>query len=392
MQAVLRAEVGDRAGQVVGVALLEPVAGAVGHVVVEVGQDVVVLGQERRVVEEPRPLGRAADDRHGIPIAVPGMAVDEAPQATGPRVPGPVQVVGQAAQSFESGRQREGRRPRPTGRGLGPWPAMIAGRWRRVNRFSSPSPCAADHRSAHRTGYDARHAAHPRRDAVRRVRAVGEDRWSGRRRRRAGARPGSASRPTSRRRWTSSCRATGTCPEPDDGHARRPSLRVPDPRALVGQQRGLDRRRRGRRLPAAPRGSSGGVRSRGLLRRCRRRLRRQRVAVRPVLPGGPGGAARRRRGRSTCSTSTTGTPDRRRSGATSATPTIPIVGEAAMLMTLHNLAYHGWTPRERVGQLGPARRRRHRPGRRHRVSTSCASASSDPSSSTRSRRGSRPRR
>ena len=30
----------------------------------------------------------------------------------------------------------------------------------------------------------------------------------------------------------------------------------------------------------------------------------------------------------------------------------PIVGEAAMLMTLHNLAYHGWTPRERVAQLG----------------------------------------
>jgi starch synthase len=30
----------------------------------------------------------------------------------------------------------------------------------------------------------------------------------------------------------------------------------------------------------------------------------------------------------------------------------PIVGSAAMLMTLHNLAYHGWTPRERVAQLG----------------------------------------
>jgi starch synthase len=30
----------------------------------------------------------------------------------------------------------------------------------------------------------------------------------------------------------------------------------------------------------------------------------------------------------------------------------PIVGEAALLMTLHNLAYHGWTPRERVAQLG----------------------------------------
>jgi len=30
----------------------------------------------------------------------------------------------------------------------------------------------------------------------------------------------------------------------------------------------------------------------------------------------------------------------------------PIVGSAAILMTLHNLAYHGWTPRARLGQLG----------------------------------------
>jgi starch synthase len=30
----------------------------------------------------------------------------------------------------------------------------------------------------------------------------------------------------------------------------------------------------------------------------------------------------------------------------------PIVGRAAVLMTLHNLAYHGWTPRAALGQLG----------------------------------------
>ena len=30
----------------------------------------------------------------------------------------------------------------------------------------------------------------------------------------------------------------------------------------------------------------------------------------------------------------------------------PIVGGAAILMTLHNLAYHGWTPRRALGQLG----------------------------------------
>jgi starch synthase len=32
----------------------------------------------------------------------------------------------------------------------------------------------------------------------------------------------------------------------------------------------------------------------------------------------------------------------------------PIVGPAAMLMTLHNLAYHGWTSRTAIGQLGLA--------------------------------------
>ena len=30
----------------------------------------------------------------------------------------------------------------------------------------------------------------------------------------------------------------------------------------------------------------------------------------------------------------------------------PVVGPAAVTLTLHNLAYHGWTPRERVPQLG----------------------------------------
>jgi starch synthase len=32
----------------------------------------------------------------------------------------------------------------------------------------------------------------------------------------------------------------------------------------------------------------------------------------------------------------------------------PVLGSAAILMTLHNLAYHGWTPRARLGQLGLA--------------------------------------
>ncbi len=32
----------------------------------------------------------------------------------------------------------------------------------------------------------------------------------------------------------------------------------------------------------------------------------------------------------------------------------PIVGSAAALMTIHNLAYHGWVPRERIAELGLA--------------------------------------
>jgi starch synthase len=32
----------------------------------------------------------------------------------------------------------------------------------------------------------------------------------------------------------------------------------------------------------------------------------------------------------------------------------PVIGPAAILMTLHNLAYHGWTPRARLSQLGLA--------------------------------------
>ena len=47
VEAVLGAEVGDRTLEDIAVPPVEPVPGAVGHVSVEVGQDVVVLGQER---------------------------------------------------------------------------------------------------------------------------------------------------------------------------------------------------------------------------------------------------------------------------------------------------------------------------------------------------------
>jgi starch synthase len=32
----------------------------------------------------------------------------------------------------------------------------------------------------------------------------------------------------------------------------------------------------------------------------------------------------------------------------------PVIGRAALLLTIHNLAYHGWTPANRLGQLGRA--------------------------------------
>src|SRR6185369_2797156 len=30
----------------------------------------------------------------------------------------------------------------------------------------------------------------------------------------------------------------------------------------------------------------------------------------------------------------------------------PVIGGAAIILTIHNLAYHGWTPPDRVGELG----------------------------------------
>ena len=48
VEAVLGAEVGDRAVEGVAVPALEPVVRAVGHVAVELGEDVVVLGHEAR--------------------------------------------------------------------------------------------------------------------------------------------------------------------------------------------------------------------------------------------------------------------------------------------------------------------------------------------------------
>ena len=121
VEAVLGAEVGDRAVQLVAVVALEPVVRRRWPCSwSKSAQDVVVLGQERRVVEQARPIGRAADDRDRVPVARPRRAVDRAEQGAGPRVPRPVEVVGEAPQAFEPGREREARSRAARGRGRGP--------------------------------------------------------------------------------------------------------------------------------------------------------------------------------------------------------------------------------------------------------------------------------
>ena len=124
---------------------------------------------------------------------------------------------------------------------------------------------------------------------------MGQDRRPGRRRRRAGA----GARRARRREVETPVDVFLPRYRGVPGPGRRverhdATLRVPDPRAPSGSSTGDRHRRPGRRLPAAPRRPPGRLRSRGLLRRRRRRLRGQRVALRAVLPGRPGGAPRRR--------------------------------------------------------------------------------------------------
>ena len=71
-------------------------------------------------------------------------------------------------------------------------------------------------------------------------------------------------------------------------------LSVPDPLGAGRRDRGQARRVRGSRLPRPPDRPPAGVRSRGLLRRRRRRLSRQRLALRPAVPRRARGAAGRR--------------------------------------------------------------------------------------------------
>ena len=66
-----------------------------------------------------RPVGRAADDRDGVAIAVPRRPVDEAPEVARLGVPRPVEVVGEAPEALESRWERErGGRDRRDGDGV----------------------------------------------------------------------------------------------------------------------------------------------------------------------------------------------------------------------------------------------------------------------------------
>ena len=214
---------------------------------------------------------------------------------------------------------------------------------------------------------------------------MGQDRRPGRRRRRAraGARPLAGA--PSRRRSTSSCRATGACPCRRD-RRRSTALRVPDPSRPVGATRVtiVDVAADGYRLrlvdhpaafdrdgfygdaaattPTTPGGSgcSAGRRS----RRCAPRARPVDVLHLHDWHAGPGRDLPRR----------------------AATPTTRSSAGRPILMTLHNLAYHGWTPRDarsassglrRATASSPADADGRRPAR--------ARASSGPSSSTPSR-------
>ena len=62
VEAVLGAEVGDRPVELRAVAALEPVVRAVGHVRLELGDDVLVLGHERGVVEQLAPVDGPGQD------------------------------------------------------------------------------------------------------------------------------------------------------------------------------------------------------------------------------------------------------------------------------------------------------------------------------------------
>ena len=314
-----------------------------------------------------------AQDGDRVAVARPRLAIDPAPDRPRPRMPAPVEVVGEAAEAFELRREAErGRRNRgDLWRGVHVR-AMIAFAAGLLNRFSAPA--AAYRRPGPSLPWpdaDA-HRVHRRR-----VRAVGEDRRPRRRRRRPRPVPGQGPRGDRRPRR----RLPAALPVRAGSGGRRPrqrrcACRTRTPSAERSSVTIIDVEADGYRLrlvdhPAAfDRDGLYGLAE-------RRRLRRQRLAVRAALPGRARDAAGREpTDRSTSSISTTGTPARPRSSATAGIADDPVLGRAAVVLTLHNLAYHGWTPLESLGQLGPGAGRRHR-----RRPTPSASTSSRPASS-----------
>ena len=100
VEAVLSAEVGDRALDRGAVFAVEPVLLAAGHVAIEIRQDLAAFGHECRVVEQIRPGDRLRQDLDRVAVAGERKAVDAAEKSTRPRVPAPPHVVGEPAQSL----------------------------------------------------------------------------------------------------------------------------------------------------------------------------------------------------------------------------------------------------------------------------------------------------
>ena len=190
----------------------------------------------------------------------------------------------------------------------------------------------------------------------RRVRAVGQDGRAGRRRRRA--RPGARADPAGPEAPVDVFlpRYRGDDPA---GRRARPGAASAVPRSATppnGDRREVDRRRRrGPRIPASAGRPSAGIRPGRLLRRaggddypdnawrfgllCRAALETLRADGRPVdvihLHDWHAAPAVLLRDRFYADD--------------------PVIGPAAALLTIHNLAYHGWSPRDRLGELGLAR-------------------------------------
>ena len=175
---------------------------------------------------------------------------------------------------------------------------------------------------------------------------LGQDPWPGRRRRRAGprARPAARGRGRAARPWTSSCPGTGPCRCPRAGPSR-PAIE--DPRTGEALAVGILRvpgdgyRLRLVDFPAAF--------DRDALYDHPDDPWRFAVFCRAALA-----ALQARRGRRwTCSTSRLAHgPRRPRAGAGQGGRRPDFAGMALML-TLHSLAYHGWTVAfDRLGQLG----------------------------------------